>query len=96
MRIWVKGLLSRKHTSRTSSQHKEDLFVPEVQKAGNNKQRQEIENKGKEKGTRGKGERYLSWRIRDCLRIERAQTHGHMTTYKVGNPIVVKHNKTKK
>ena len=52
----MKGLVTTKDTTRTSSQHK-DFFVPEVLKAGNKKQRQEIKDKGNEKRCKGMRER---------------------------------------
>ena len=71
--------------SRTSSQHKEDCFAPEGQRAGNKRQIQEMEDEGE-------GQGYLSPSgTKECLWIERRQprTIGKWRFIKVkGKPCV--------
>lgn len=43
------------HHDRSSSQHKEDLFVPEEQRAGNKSQRQKIEHEKEGEGREKRG-----------------------------------------
>ena len=71
-------------TPKTSCQHKSNLFSPEGQRAGIKRQRQEIEEEGIE--TKKRGKEYLSnkagRRTKDCLWIEKRQTHRKMVVYK--------------
>lgn len=59
---------------RPSSQHKEDVFVPGRQRAGNKSQSQEIEDEREGERNKGDGQRYLSQRWEDCFWIDRRQT----------------------
>jgi len=63
-------------TPRPSSQHKGNLFVPEGQRAGNKRQRQEIEDEGE--GGRSQGRQGRNFcpgcGAKYCLWIERKQT----------------------
>lgn len=60
---------------RLSSRHKGDLFVPEEQRAGNERQIQRIEEE-EGKGERNRGEAAMGifpWGTKDCLCLERRQ-----------------------
>jgi hypothetical protein len=61
------GKDSSPQTPSLSSQHKGDLFVPDGQSTGNQKQRQELEDEGKREGPRERKEEYLPQGTKNCL-----------------------------
>lgn len=75
-------------TPRSSSQHKGVLFTPEGQRAGNKKQRWEIDDKGEGGKELKRGEERIfvggQSGAKDCFWIERRQLTAHekMPVYK--------------
>jgi hypothetical protein len=67
----VKGPDSAQGTSRPRSLHKGDLFAPEGQRAGNNRQRQETEDEGEKKMNKGGRRASFSGGTKNCFWIER-------------------------
>lgn len=56
-----------------SSQHKGELFVPEGQRAWNNRQRQDTEDKGAKKRNKGGRRDIFPGGTKDCFWMERTQ-----------------------
>lgn len=51
-----------------------DLFIPEGQRAKSKRQRQEIEDEGKEEGNKKEGREYLSSGVDKRLPLDREET----------------------
>jgi hypothetical protein len=70
---------------RPSSQHKGDLFAPEVQRAGNKRHRQDREDEGEEEGNKEEGTGVFVLKWDKGLPLVRAETdlaYRQMMVYK--------------